>query len=155
VTKGAPWVKEEILRYKARLQEIPWVVEAVRAAGQIAVIFQALMLSMVEAAGLERIQRRRGLAAVLSTAAVAAGLDIHRGRPPVVAMVAPGEVIRLALAVLEESMMAMVELMEHQESSDVAMAAAAAAEAHLLAWDSAVTAERQVEAVQVVEEEQA
>ena len=52
--------------------------------------------------GLERIQRRRGLVAVLSTAVVVEGLDSRQGRPTMAAMVAPGEVTRLALAVLVE-----------------------------------------------------
>ena len=101
---------------------------------------------------LERIQRRMGLVAVLSTVLVVAGLDIRRGRPPMAAMVAPGEVIRLGLAVLVESMMAQAVRMEHPESSDVVMAAEVAVEAHLLAWVQEEMEVRQVaEAVAVGE----
>ena len=39
--------------------------------------------------------------------------------------------------------MALAVLLEHPESSDVVMAEGAAAEAHLLGWDSAVMAECQ------------
>ena len=47
--------------------------------------------------------------------------------------------------------MAMVELMEHQESSDVAMEEAEAVAAHLLAWVLVEMEERQVVAAAVAE----
>ena len=105
--------------------------------------------------GLERLQRRRGLVAVLSTAAAAVGLDSLQGRPPMAVMAVLGVAIRLVLAVLVESMMAMAVLMEHPESSDVVMVAEVAVEAHPLAWVLVEMEERQVVAAEVVEEEQA
>ena len=110
------------------------------------------MQSMAEAVGLERIQPRQGLVAVLSTAVVVEGLDIRQGRQLMAAMVAPGEVIRLALVVLAGSMMALAVLLEHPENLVAAMAEGAAAEAHLLGWDSAVMVEcQEAEAVAVGE----
>ena len=112
-------------------------------AGQIVVTSQDSTQSMAEAVGLERIQPRQGLVAVLSTAVVVEGLDSRQGRQIMAAMVAPGEVIRLALVVLVGSMMAQAVLLEHPENLVAAMAEGAAAEAHLLGWDSAVMAECQ------------
>ena len=101
---------------------------------------------------LERIQRRMGLAVVLSTAVVVVGLATLQGHQLMAVMAVLGVVIRLVLAVLVGSMMAQAVRMEHPESSDVVMAAEVAAEAHLLAWVQEEMEVRQVaEAVAVGE----
>ena len=128
------------------------MVEGPKVAEPILEILQALMQSMAEAVGLERIQPRRGLGAVLCTAQVEAGLASPQVLPPMAAMVAPGEVTLLVLAVLAGSMMALAVLLEHPENLVAAMAEGAAEVSHLLGWDSAVMVEcQEEEAVEVGE----
>jgi hypothetical protein len=121
------------------LEEWTWAIwQEAAVVGAVKLImakWQAGTQNLVEVAVLERIQRRMGLVAVLSTVPAAAGLATLQGRQIAAAQAEVGTVIRLGLAGLVEPMMAAAVLMEHRGLLDAVMAAAAAVTAVLPAWD--------------------